>query len=123
MMTNQEIFDKSVSHLLKQGAKSKSGIMCKYRASDGRMCAVGVLIKDEFYDPQIESETVRNELVRNAFKLSGVSVRGMASTLLGDLQELHDETEVEDWPNESLRLAKSYGLNPRVVKEHLAANQ
>lgn len=48
-MTPQEIFDTSVSRLLKQGrgAYDISAQSCRYRTDDGLMCAVGILFNEE----------------------------------------------------------------------------
>lgn len=47
-MTNQEIFDKALNGILKQGVPSmmSSGV-CKYRGPNGTMCAVGLLLTDD----------------------------------------------------------------------------
>lgn len=61
-MTNQEIFDKVLNHLRQQGHAATVFIngetSCRYRAGDGGMCAVGCLIPDELYTPEIEDNGV-----------------------------------------------------------------
>ena len=62
-MNNQEIFNRVVIHLRKQGRKSHSSNRlrrdeCKYRAPDGLCCAVGCLIDDEHYRPEMEAKPV-----------------------------------------------------------------
>lgn len=65
-MNTQEIFNTVATHLLTQNARSMGtapqmeGRGCLYRGENGRMCAVGCLIKDEFYDPILENEPVRD---------------------------------------------------------------
>lgn len=57
-MTDQEIFDKILFHLRKQGkaARDDTG-NCAYRGAGGTMCAVGCLISDDMYDPAFEGLT------------------------------------------------------------------
>ena len=58
MLTQQEVFDKSVGATLKQGEPSykdgKLGI-CAYRGADDLKCAVGHCISDETYDPKMDA--------------------------------------------------------------------
>jgi hypothetical protein len=75
MKTLQETFDKMVNHLRKQNSKSlladERDDTCAYRGKDGKMCAVGCLIEDEFYDPSLEENIVYDEKVKNALRNSG----------------------------------------------------
>lgn len=62
-MTEQEIFDKVVVHLANQKVKSTDGAtdeggICLYRGPEGRMCAVGCLLSDEEYSPDMEGRPV-----------------------------------------------------------------
>lgn len=52
-MNKQKIFDTIITHLWKQGERSlqKKGGDCAYRGKHGSMCAVGILISDDEYDP------------------------------------------------------------------------
>lgn len=54
-MEAQEIFDTVARHLFKQGKQSvgEDGC-CKYRGQDGLKCAVGALISDGDYRPEME---------------------------------------------------------------------
>ena len=54
----QAVFDKVVKHLLTQKRRSESKRGCAYRGEDGAMCAVGCLISDKAYDPEIEGHSV-----------------------------------------------------------------
>jgi len=55
-MTRQEMLDKALAHLRKQGefAKTLYGACC-YRTPEGLKCAVGALIPDDRYEPQLEN--------------------------------------------------------------------
>ena len=60
-MTRQEIFNKVADHLLTQGRVATSSTTlptCAYRSTDGATCAVGCLIPDELYVPEMENKSV-----------------------------------------------------------------
>lgn len=115
-MDNQEIFDKVVAHLRKQGGPSvgKDG-RCKYRADNGRMCAVGCLIPDELYHKEMEGNAVLTGTVVDDV-LEGMGVSSDGFELLSELQMLHDRnsgrsvlwTEVTE--NEFSEVAEKYYL-------------
>ncbi len=55
-ISNQDLFDKIVAHLrsmTERSVDSNSG-NCRYRGDNGNRCAIGGIIKDEFYHPDIE---------------------------------------------------------------------
>lgn len=66
-MKLQEIFDKAARHLMHMDGPSMcvDDDVCAYRGADqggcydGKMCAVGVFIKDEFYDVSLEGRVMR----------------------------------------------------------------
>lgn len=59
-MTMQEAFDAIVLHLKKQGrATDYAGGPCRYRTEDGRRCAIGFLIPDDFYRREMEGIPAR----------------------------------------------------------------
>ncbi len=129
-MTLQEIFDKVRTHLLTQGEQCAFGGNCKYRGDNGKMCAVGCLIPDALYNPEIEDVGVRvhfQKLFRKAFggakqkilhNILKECVPGFypeetnaAYKLLVDLQNVHDQYEnAGDWPAELRVVAGKYGL-------------
>ncbi len=45
---------------------------CAYRSPDGKKCAVGILIKDEFYGPDLEGALVSSGCVLDALCMSGI---------------------------------------------------
>jgi hypothetical protein len=57
-------------HLLKQGKQATSEGKCQYRADDGCMCAVGVMIDPEYYDANFEGGSLSSPDVRKAVALS-----------------------------------------------------
>lgn len=67
MMTAQEIFDFVWTKLREQGrgSASEDGGTCFYRSSDGHLkCAIGHLIPDDLYKPEMEGISVRRILDR-----------------------------------------------------------
>jgi hypothetical protein len=97
-MNDQQFFDAALAHARKQKALSRGSYDtdevgnitgCMYRGSNGRMCFVGVLIKDKHYTPELEGKIASGEAVRNALKLSGVRP---SSRFLRDVQQIHDNT-------------------------------
>jgi hypothetical protein len=103
--TALEVFNQVEEHLLSQGVKSieKDNDACKYRHND-LSCAAGCLISDEEYYPAIEGNPW-DDLVKN-----GIVPREHCD-LIEELQWIHDESEVEEWPQELAKLKKKMGLD------------
>ena len=114
MKTLQETFDKIVDHLRKQNSKSLMEAprddSCAYRGQDGKMCAVGCLIEDEFYDPSLEENIVSNPKVRNALRNSGYDIDGAFLKLMVSMQECHDLKAVKDWESSFCIIANDHNL-------------
>lgn len=116
-MTEQEIFDKVVTHLLTQGRQSlvDENLFggCAYRGHDGTKCAVGCLISDEAYVPALEGQGVYQDDVRAALAASGVDVVGSSRKfdLLCYLQDLHDYSAPINWAHELEGVAHTFGLS------------
>lgn len=91
MNTLQHVFDAVATHLLNQpGPAMSSTGTCRYRAPDGRMCAVGCLVPDDRYDPGIEGYTVlENQSVWDALPIE-IRMISRVCSLLSDLQSIHD---------------------------------
>lgn len=120
-MTLQEVFDISARHLLTQMKKSEIhthfGTSCAYRGPEGRMCAVGPLIKDEFFSESLNATTVLSSCVEEALLDSGVPKEVLTSGLLMNLQQVHDLHEPYDWKHYLKNVAKVYNLNTAVLEE------
>jgi hypothetical protein len=101
--TPEALFDYIAAHLLKQNAKSLtkhpgfSG--CAYRGDEqDRRCAVGCVIIDEAYSPQIEGLAAGQRRITQAVMESiGRPLTGMDQEVLARLQSIHDDIPVEDW--------------------------
>lgn len=112
MKTNLEIFVEVAVHLLTQNRKATNydrGV-CRYLAPNGDKCAVGCLIKKEFYVPEIEEHAIHYatpELIK-ALNDSGVPQEPDTYELLQKLQYIHDNELVQDWEKELISLHSSF---------------
>lgn len=61
MLDRQKTFDTVVQHLRAQGQQAIVDGSCCYRTADGLKCAVGALIPDEAYTPDIEGMIAREQ--------------------------------------------------------------
>ncbi len=101
---NQQTFDRVITHLVTQGQRAYD-TGCKYRTSSGLKCAVGCLIPDEMYHPEMEHQSVRT--LCNGFENVNALMRSLTDNgsldLLYELQEVHDSSRSwnEDGPGVS----------------------
>lgn len=125
-MTKQEIFDILAAGLLKQNAKSQNAAAaCLYRGPNGTKCAVGMLIKDEFYTPDMEGFYCINDKVREALFNSGVlksthieqNKNILMLMFLSDLQAVHDFYPVQRWREQLQVVANGHKLNADVLEK------
>ncbi len=111
-MTNREIFDRVKAHLLKQGRRSLlpgSNYRCAYRGEGGLSCAIGCLISDEAYSPYLENKATNDTPVLQALINSGLNnEEALTLNLLRDLQIIHDQEMVGDWPYHLDKLERDY---------------
>lgn len=110
-MTDKEIFDTVSNHLLDQGTRATNDDGdCQYRTRSGRTCALGCLISDQAYDATIEGATISSSGVliveyRDQEKvlervLIASDIEKSQYTLLGKLQNIHDNKLPSDWVDE-----------------------
>ncbi len=107
-----EILNTVQEHLSQQGEQSVALIngskKCAYRGDRGFKCALGVLIKDEFYDPSFEGLSLpapyatmdpkRSSLKKAIEKSLGVNELESDDTLfLNYLQRIHDIHTPTQW--------------------------
>lgn len=85
-MTEQEAFTAALQHLRRQGCQAKSDALnCAYRTPEGHKCAVGALIPDELYMPEMEGKPADDALIASLFS-------NLDAEFLDDLQFfLHDD--------------------------------
>lgn len=111
-MTIQQTFDIVAAHLIsmRKAAKSDDGIDPCYRGPNGEKCAIGILIEDDDYYPEMEGKPITDHFVREA-------LWGKHNVpLLVELQNIHDEHFDIRIPK--LReLAKRYKISDRILDE------
>lgn len=115
-MTKQELFTKVSSHLRQQRSRSVmtrpgrgSGVIvaCAYRGEDGKKCALGILIPDDKYNPDIEGAR-GSDVIKNYTEIKKPS-KGLLR-LADALQAIHDTIEPTSWGDALRALAISHGL-------------
>lgn len=116
-MTRQEMFDTAAKHLLTQRTRSigEDDNYCNYRGQQGRMCAIGPMIPDEKYSPEMEGLVVGNGVVWNAMGLDSDDPDNL-KTLARKLQCIHDTFAPTAWPYKLLAVALEYNLNTDMVR-------
>ena len=123
-MTKQEIFTAVATHLLTQNRKAllHDESECAYRAADNAKCAVGVLIKDEFYSSELEHKRVDNPLVLAALEKSlGGPLQNDEINLLKALQHLHDLSDPMFWAERLPCIAKQHKVRYEVDSRMVVA--
>ena len=120
-MTDQEIFNTVVAHLKAQGKKCAVGEACRYRLDEviegvgtGRVlkCAAGALLPDNLYDPKMEGVSFGYDAVKpELFGVQGDAQR----ELVYELQQVHDDFEVAQWPDLLEALAARLNLRACLV--------
>jgi hypothetical protein len=115
-MDRQQIFDTVKNHLLAQRERSYGcaggSIGCKYRLGDMK-CAVGVLIPDELYRPEMEGRSVSSLISFVGLNPSQYQLPEWFKEhrrLLEKLQVIHDTDEPYQWEQELRELAVSEKL-------------
>jgi hypothetical protein len=118
----QDIFDRIAVHLLAQKARSVRArfpgeTSCAYRGTSGMSCAVGCIITDGEYMPQMEGDSVNGV----AFQLLGAAVADSLQDseqvdLMTRLQRMHDTDVPGDWKERLKDLAFRFNLNTDVIR-------
>jgi len=104
-MELQLIYDTVTNHLLTQKSRSILGSgygdtnICAYRGKDNLKCAVGILIPDEIYTPQMEGKGLR-ELIDEFNSIDNLFPTQDEQSLLSMLQIIHDNSS--NWDENGL---------------------
>lgn len=101
-MTNLEIFNKVQEHLLSQNARSE------ITRTNGKMCAVGCLIRPEQYEQDIEGTPIGGPRVDEALAHSGITIDDDMNMMLRSLQGVHDDISPKRWAEHIQFLEKRY---------------
>jgi hypothetical protein len=116
-MNTLEVFNKVEEHLLSQGERSVKYLdVSVYRGEYGMSCAIGCLIKDEFYHEGLEGigmwagEKIneRQIMLEEALVNSGINLSCAMTRMLKDLQSLHDTVNFEVWEQSLQDLRATY---------------
>ena len=141
-MTPQEVFDKVARHLLTQNERSTISepindqirgmhirTWCAYRSPRGLKCAVGCIIPDDVYTPDIEGDSIRvlidraaGASSRNGFSLTDKQTaffRDIQDSrhLLSKLQSMHDVEDPSTWRRSLSTIARNFNLSDAVLEE------
>jgi len=114
----REIYERVSAQLLNQGAVSEDeNGSSRLRAANGRKCAVGSLVSDEFHSPDIEGIGIsyyrhaRDGKLLRALYASNVNAYDPGIVdLLGELEQVHDDASVDQWPDLIAALGKRYAF-------------
>ena len=133
-LTNQELFDRSATHLLTQMEQCQTvdpddRVFCRYRNDAGQACAIGGVIPDELYNPLIENSAA-SSLVNGEFEIPEARTKiseeirdGLATlfrdvdpALLDRLQAIHDVDPPRTWRERLDYLASRHYLDDSVLE-------
>jgi hypothetical protein len=102
MLNYQKTYNTVRDHLLSQRKKSMLGnsdYVCAYRGKDGLKCAVGILIKDKFFDPKCNADDLSlpgvKAMICKSLKLKDLTAEDL--DFLSDLQLIHDCCNIDEW--------------------------
>jgi hypothetical protein len=115
-MSTKEIFYKVKNHLLEQGEKSETspGGDCVLRTKEGLSCAIGCLIPENKYFPELEDCTLEGTELSEALNhVVGVAPKKVVlkQLLLGVLMRVHDEYDVDEWEYRLERVKEEFGIS------------
>ncbi len=118
-LTSQTAFNKIANHLIEQGCPALDDCKCKYRLTllEGKIlkCAIGCLIPDNLYHPDMEGKRV-GTLFGTYPKLKEL-LNQVKYQLLFDLQDVHDSGIPENWKKQLIVTAGRYKLEiPKSLK-------
>lgn len=90
----EEYHIEAIRAVVRQGRKSIRGGSCRYRGPDGLKCAVGHLIKDEYYSEEMEGKSIHVPMVRDAVANSlGIPLESVDFGKLILIQRAHDASQ------------------------------
>lgn len=131
----QKAFDLVSQHLISQATRAFQRGRCVYRHENGTRCAIGMLMKDECYGPQLEGLGANNVKVVSVLRDSGWNIPPSyhgeyprVMEFLRSLQYLHDQIEPRLWMEGLNEMASMFELTlfgvhrtskyPQAKREH-----
>jgi hypothetical protein len=118
MLSARDIYQRVSTHLLTQRAVSEDeNGSCRLRSAGGRKCAIGSLLNDDVYEPDIEGVGIayyrhaQDGKLLQALYASNVDAYDPAIIeLLMQLEEVHDDASVEEWPRLLAAVGRRYAF-------------
>jgi hypothetical protein len=109
-MKKRKVFKTIATHMLTQNEVSEDDNNCLYRTSDGLSCAIGILIDNDNYSEELESQDVHNNAVSTAVSrsLGSPPLSGGDRVFLGALQDIHDYSYPPSWREKLNDFSVSY---------------
>jgi hypothetical protein len=118
MLTARDIYERVSAHLLSQRAVSEDDNgSCRLRSPNGRKCAIGSLVSDEVYHPDIEGVGISyyrhaqdGGLLRALYASNVNAYDRSIVELLCELEQVHDDASVDQWPRLLTALGKRHAF-------------
>jgi hypothetical protein len=118
MLSAKDIYDRVSSHLLTQRAVSEDDNgSCRLRSPEGRKCAIGSLVRDDLYEPELEGVGISyyrhaqdGKLLQALYASNVNAYDPNIIELLIELELVHDDAEVDEWPHLLAALGKRHAF-------------
>lgn len=118
MLSANEIFRRVSAHLLAQRAVSEDDNgSCRLRGAHGRKCAIGSLVRDDVYEAELEGVGISyyrhahdGKLLRALYASNVNAYDPAIIDLLMELEQIHDDASVDEWPHLLGALAKRHAF-------------
>lgn len=121
--TRQELFNKVVAHLRRQGKRAVKGhgnnFGCSYESSEGLRCGIGALLPEDLTREEARrldnTGAVKRCVEEGLLQFSSADV-AYSSHFTRALQTFHDERGQKKWLA-AQRMAEDYGLNADIATD------
>ena len=109
-----DLFNKIETHLLTQNGRSVKEWVCQYR-HEGLCCAVGILLTDEMYYPELEGASLEDftalkHILEPLIGAKDSDEYNVNLKLLLRLQNIHDNFDVDCWKHELEQINLEFNL-------------
>ena len=118
MLSPKDIYQRVSEHLLTQRAVSEDDNgSCRLRSPEGRKCAIGSLVCDDVYEPELEGVGISyyrhaqdGKLLQALFASNVNAYDPNIIDLLIELEEVHDYADIDEWPELLAALGKRHAF-------------
>ncbi|SAK41803.1 hypothetical protein AWB77_00384 [Caballeronia fortuita] len=118
MLSPKDIYERVSEHLLTQRAVSEDDNgSCRLRSPEGRKCAIGSLVRDDLYEPELEGVGISyyrhardGKLLRALYASNVNAYDPNVIDLLIELEEVHDYADIDEWPELLAALGKRHAF-------------